>query len=94
MHIYIYMYTHRERERDVHTYVYICIYIYIYNILYTYNHDDTTPKGTCPLREFTKGSLVNGALAIIHVFNLHTKNEPCTRETHKLLNPPLLNPPL
>ena len=39
--------------------------------------------------EFTKGGLVKGDLAIRHVFNYK-----CTRETRKLLNPHLLNPPL
>ena len=47
-------------------------------------------------REFTKGGLVKGGFAIRHVFNLYMKNlmyYDWTRETHELLNPPLLNPP-
>ena len=49
--------------------------------------------------KFTKGGLVKGGLAIRHVcqFPHQTQNlmyYNCTRETHKLLNPPLLNPPL
>ena len=49
------------------------------------------------VREFTKEGLVKGGLAIRCVKFAHdTRNlmyYSCTRETHKLRNPPLLNPP-
>ena len=36
-----------------------------------------------PIREFTKGGLVKGGLAMRHVFNFHIQNEPDALQLHK-----------
>ena len=55
------------------------------------------PAGVTPGSGVRKGGFSKGGLAIRHVFNLRIKKGTyynCTGEAHKLLNPPLLNPPL
>ena len=56
------MYIHIERERDVyiHIYIYICVYVCVYMVLISHMFAS---------REFTKGGLAKGSLAI-HAFPL------------------------
>ena len=72
-------------------YVYIYIYI-IHSVKVHYVTIDVKQHASTRARRLSKGSL-----AIRHVFNLHIKQRSlmyyhCTREAHKLLNPPLLTP--
>ena len=74
LYVYICIYVYREREREIYICIYTYIYIYIYILLAKGQVPRSLrePRGTLAFgREFTKGGLVKGGLAIRHVFNLH-----------------------
>ena len=87
IYIYICTYTHTSLSLYIYIYIYVqslslSIYIYIYKLprqLAVRSRQRLDPGQQPDLRgwgnrEFTKGGLVKGSLAIRHVFNLHMKN--------------------
>ena len=71
--LYVCMYIYISISISLSLYIYICMYIYMYVYTYIYIYIYIY-MGVLLYREFAKGGLVKGGLAIRHVFKMHMKN--------------------